>query len=597
MDVSASIRHIITGWAAKDKTARLQEDYVWACYDENMSMKPGNVIYQAYPRTFADGNGDGIGDFLGIEERIPYLHNELQVNGLWLSPFFESPWQDGGYDVSNYFAVNSGLHGSQSEAEAMITEANRHELDIIADFVPSHASDQHHAFQAALQDPHNTQFVFRPGKSDGETPNNWRSVFPQRQYNAVTNSWDMAPDSAWRLVGDHWPDAHADRLKQYCLTSFAEYQPNWNLANSTVIEHHMAAMRFWLGKGIKGFRVDAVDYMDHDRSYVDEPLNKYYNKDDPPYDQLRRLHSTRGPRVMEFLQKIITVIDEFPEAYMLLESYPDRDQPDDDPIKHYMKYYHTLGKQWPGRVAPFCFEITDLPWDAQRFKKAIDTFQAGLGPNDSAIYPGGNHDKPRLASRYGKDGARAMAVMQLTLPGVAVVYMGDELGMTNHTGIPREKLTDPYLNRDVTRSPLPMRGDNPRAGYSEADPSTFSLPIHPDYKIYNVQTQQADPESTWNLYRRCIALRQTTPAIHNGGYAPISTDPSSSFGFARTGPKRGEHMLTVMNFSNERRRIDLGDYSAIGQVLVSSAGTILEGTNYKATVELQPKEAVVIRPR
>lgn len=555
-----------------------------------MSLPSGEVIYQAYPLSFADGNGDGVGDFEGITSRLPYLQDELGVDGLWLSPFYESPWRDGGYDISDYFAVNEA-HGSLAESEHMLAVAQQRNFAIIADFVPSHSSDRHPKFQAALQDPNDTHYIFHDGP---HIPNNWLSVFPRRSVDAQ-GQVELSPDSAWRSVAEYWPHAHPQRLGQYCLTNFAAYQPNWNLRNPAVITHHQQALRTWLARGIRGFRVDAIDYMDHHRLYPDEPLNSHYQADSPPYDQLQRRFSMRGPNAIDHLRRLVSTLDDYPDSYMMLESYPDRDDPAARPAEHYAKYYREFGRYWAGKVAPFCFEITDLPWDAAQFKHAIDDFQAVLRPQDIPIYPGGNHDKRRIASRIGEDAARAAAVMQLCLPGVIVIYQGDELGMTDHTGIPHDKLTDPWLGRDVARTPLPMHARNNKAGYSEADPQEFRLPIHPDFRRFNVATQQADPNAIWHTYRAAIQIRKQSAALKYGGYEAIATDTRQVYAFARTS-RRGECYVAATNFTKEPAALNLGALAAQSDVIVSSRPCTSEDL-VAETVLLQPHESLLLRPR
>lgn len=558
-----------------------------------MGLQNGNVIYQCYPRTFADGNGDGIGDFIGIEQRLPYLQ-WLGVNGLWLSPFHESPGKDGGYDVSDYLAVNEALHGSQEQFNGMVQSATAHDIDIISDFVPSHSSDQHPYFQAALQDPNSNAYIFREAKRQNDVPTNWQSVFPKRTFNASTQTYDMQPDSAWRKVGNIWPHAHPARLDQYCLTSFGAFQPNWNHASASVRLYLQAAIRSGLAAGIKGFRLDAIDYMDHDRDYRDEAVNTQYKPNQNPYDQLLRQRSMRGPKATQYLRQLLSVLNEYPDSYAMLETYPDRNISGSDPVQHYLKYYREFGDMWPGRVAPFCFEITDLPWDAQQYSQAINGFLKALRPQDVPIFPSGNHDKDRIASRYGIKAARAAAVLQLTLPGVAVIYQGDELGTTNHRGIPRDKRTDPYLERDVARSPLAMHDKDAGAGYSTAAPEHFLLPIHPDYREYNVRHQQQETSSTLMLYKKLIAGRRERVMQH-GDYEQITTGSSDIFAFARTSHGRQECAITVANFSKQSRTVHLGDLASRCHITISSQ-VREHDVSITTTFTLKPEEAVVLRP-
>lgn len=555
-----------------------------------MKLQNGNVIYQCYPRTFADGNGDGIGDFTGIEQRMQYLE-WLGINGLWMSPHYRSPGKDGGYDVSDYLTTNP-VHGTIADFVQMTQAANERDIDIIADFVPSHSSDKHPYFQAALQDPTADTYIFRPAHPyTYQQPNNWLSVFPKRTYNPATQTYDVTPESAWRYVGDVWPHADPARLDQFVLTSFAAYQPNWNHASPQVQEYLKAAARTWFAHGVKGLRIDAIDYMDHDRQYRDEQPNPCHSNR-RSYDSLLREKSMRGPKATKYLRSLLSVLDEFPDTYAMLETYPDRNVPDSDPVAHYLKYYREVGDWWPGRVAPFCFEITDLPWDANQYSRALNDFLRALKPGDIPVFPGGNHDKDRIASRYGERAARAAAVLQLTLPGVAVIYQGDELGMTNHMNIPHELRTDPYLERDVARSPLPMHARDKSAGYSTAPADKFALPIHPDYARFNVETQKDSPVSMLNLYKQLIAFRGQ-PAMRTGAYVSVESTAPEIFAFARSAP--GDCTITVTNFSSTEQYVGLADIANKSSVVISSEPH-RPPDELEDTLMLAANEAVVLRP-
>lgn len=552
-----------------------------------MSLPEGDVLYQLYPVTFADANGDGNGDFEGIRQRLPYLQNQLGVDGIWMGPHYESPWQDGGYDVSDYFSPNEKLHGSRQDLQRMLAEARQRDIDVVADFVPSHSSDQHPWFQGALQDPSDTRYIF----VDGEEPrNNWLSVFPHH------DEISAHPASAWRSVREYWPHAHPKRLGQSVLTSFAPHQPNWNHQNPDVQGYLYRAMRFGLKQGFSGFRVDAVDFMDHDRTYQDEKPNRNYKPGGPINHSLERRRSARGENVHAYLAKLAGVLDEFPGAYLMLESYPDRDTDYADPIGHYRHHYDYFGQRWPGRIAPFCFELTDLEWKAPDFKTAIDSFQETLKPGDIPVYPSGNHDKQRTASRFGEEAAQAAAVMQLTLPGVIIVYQGEELGMTNHRNIPLKMRTDSYLERDVSRSPLPMHARDPRAGYSEAPIHTFRLPIHPEFRRFNVESQLADPDSTLNLYRRALSLRRETTTLRHGSYTALDTSNNNVFGFARSLKDHGERYITLVNFLPEATTLNIGNLTGNSRVVLST-DRLHEDKILNADITLEPHQAVVLRPQ
>lgn len=550
-----------------------------------MNLPEGAVIQQIYPLTFADGNGDGVGDFPGIESRFDYLQ-QLGVDGIWTTPFFQSPFKDGGYDVSDYMKVDPRL-GTQEQAVHMIQEARRRGLHVIADFVPSHASSMHPLFQQALQDPTDEHFIFT------EDPNDWPSIFPKRTRDE-NGEIQMHLESAWRRVADRYPNAHQDRQKQYFLTSFAEYQPNWNHASPKVRAYLQSAIRYWLDAGISGFRIDAVPFLSQDEKRRNEPINEYYREGDPPNDRFQRRYSANGPRELEYLRELLSPLKDTPGAFAMLESYPERDQPDSDPIGHYMKYYDAFREAMPGTVAPFCFEITDLPWNARLFKQAIDSFQSRLKEGDVPIYPLGNHDKPRIASVLGQLRTRAITLLHHGLPGSIFDWQGNELGMTNHVGIPDSKLTDPWLGRDVTRSPVPMHARDPRVGFSTADPSQFILPIHPNYAAFNVETQLQDPLSMLNLYKRAIALRKNMEPLNRGTYVPVETEDPNVFAYARE--TEDDRCIVATNFGSKSTTVSIGQLGLRSRIQLSSRTVIRCPIGHSGKeLKLRADEAMILR--
>ncbi|HEX3081806.1 MAG TPA: alpha-amylase family glycosyl hydrolase, partial [Candidatus Saccharimonadia bacterium] len=467
-----------------------------------LSMR-GRVVYQIYPRSFYDSNGDGIGDIPGITKKLDYLGDgttdSLGVNMIWLSPFYPSPMADFGYDVSDYCNVDP-IFGTLEDFKTLLEEAHRRSLKVMIDFVPNHTSDQHPWFaqsSASRDNARHDWYIWRDPGPDGGPPNNWLSVFG---------------GSAWEFNSARG---------QYYMHSFLAAQPDLNWANPAVRKEMQQVIRFWLDLGVDGLRVDAVDWMAKDPQFRDNPPNPHYQPGvNDPYHEFSRDYSQDGPGLFFYLEEMAAVLKEYPDRFMVTETYPNRD----DIITSYLRIYHHYQTDVS---APFNFEGLLLPWKATDFKTFVDHFQGSLDPEHLPIYVLGNHDKSRLASRLGEAAARTAAMMLLTLPGVAFVYYGDELGLAD-TPVPPHRVQDPFekrvpglgLGRDPQRSPMPWSSTR-YAGFSRTDPW---LPVNPDYRTRNVQAEQSDPRSMLVLYRKLIHLRNFSPMLQYGAYIPLDLD-------------------------------------------------------------------------
>lgn len=406
----------------------------------------GAIVYHIYPRSLQDSNGDGIGDLIGVISRLDYLKS-LHVNAIWLSPFYPSPMADFGYDVADYCDVDP-MFGTLEDFKELLAEAGKRDIKVMIDLVPNHSSDQHEWFKqsrSAEKTPFDDWYIWRDGKVDPETghkspPNNWLDIF--------------TGESAWEWV--------PERQKFY-LHSFDVHQPDLNWANPEVREAIKEVMRFWLDMGVDGFRVDAVYFMGKDPLLADNPPNpSYIEGQDFAYGSLLHVNSQQWPMVYSYLNEMASVLKE-PDyqdkhRFMVTEAYAEHH----NHIAAYMAFYVGMD---PKVAAPFNFEGITLPWEAKEWRDFLHAFHTTLDHYSAdcvASYAFGNHDQARLISRLGHvEAARGAAVMLLTLPGMAFVYYGEEIGMRN-VGIPKEYLHDPaakgdphnHAGRDPERTPM-----------------------------------------------------------------------------------------------------------------------------------------------
>jgi alpha-glucosidase len=451
------------------------------------------VLYQIYPRSFADSDDDGVGDLAGIRARLPHL-TELGVDALWLSPIFTSPMADFGYDISDYTAIDP-LFGTMADFDALLADAHARGLKVILDFVPNHTSDRHPWFiesRSSRQNAKRDWYIWRDPAPGGGPPNNWLSEFG---------------GPAWALD---------EATGQYYYHAFLTEQPDLNWRNPQVVAAMHDVMRFWLKRGVDGFRLDAVWHLIKDDRFRDNPKNSDWRPADPPHSQHIPLYSGDRPEVHDALRDMRKVIDEFPDRLMIGELYL--------PFERLMAYY---GRDLTGAHLPFNFALLKAPWHAGEIARLVDDYEAALPKGAWPNWVLGNHDRPRVVSRVGEAQARVAAMLLLTLRGTPTLYYGDEIGLPQVT-IPPERVQDPFeknvpgfgLGRDGCRTP--MQWDASRfAGFSRVEPW---LPLTGDLAQRNVASERADPGSLYNLYRRLIALRRAHPALATGSYRPFMTE-------------------------------------------------------------------------
>jgi alpha-glucosidase len=518
------------------------------------------VIYQVYPRSFQDTDGNGVGDLRGIIERLPHL-GELGVDALWLSPIFASPMADFGYDISDYTAIDP-LFGSMGDFDALLTAAHAQRLKLLLDFVPNHTSDQHAWFLESRSSRDNAKrdwYIWRDPAPDGGPPNNWLSEFG---------------GSAWQF------DAATG---QYYYHAFLSAQPDLNWRNPDVREAMHETMRFWLRRGVDGFRVDVIWHLMKDELFRDNPPNPDYRASAPPNQRLLTVYSSDRPEVHDIIRGLRQVIDEFPERLLIGEIYL--------PFDRLAAYY---GHELSGAHLPFNFSLLDTPWNARAIAALIDRYQASLPAGAWPNWVLGNHDRPRLASRVGDAQTRIAAMLLLTLRGTPTLYYGEEIGM-RQVAIAPGQVRDPFeknvpgfgIGRDGCRTPMQWDG-GAHAGFSTAEPW---LPLADDFAVRNVACERADPASLYNLYRRLIDLRRARAALTEGAYRPVEA-AGDVLAYERVLER--QRLLVVLNFGPEPAVFQLPAGQTAGIVLIAT-DSALDGQKVAQWVTLPPHGGAVIK--
>jgi alpha-glucosidase len=496
------------------------------------------VIYEIYPRSFQDSNGDGIGDLEGIIQRLDYLV-ELGVDAIWVAPIYRSPMADFGYDVADYCDVDP-IFGTITDFDRLLKEAHGRGLKVILDFVPNHSSDQHPWFIESRSSRENAKrdwYLWR------DEPTNWMSNFGGSGW-----EWDAGTN-------------------QYYYHSFLKEQPDLNWRNPAVRTAMYDALRFWLNKGVDGFRVDVMWLLIKDDQY----------RDNPP-DRLPVYNSDR-PEVHEVVAEMRAVIDSYSKRVLIGEIYL--------PLKDLMTYY---GQNLSGANLPFNFLLLQTPWNAQAVGQIISEYMSMLPSEAWPNWVLGNHDNPRIATRVGLSQVAIAAMLLFTLPGTLTLYYGEEIGMANAL-IPPEEIKDPAekrqpgigMGRDPERTPMTWDGSE-TAGFTRGQPW---LPLVVDHRVVNVEAEETDEGSILNLYRRLIALRRRQPALVYGQLRDLKTS-GNLLTYERVA--EDERLVVVLNFGDRAIRVPTG------------VGTVLAGTDFhreterlRDFIELRGAEGFVIK--
>ena len=450
------------------------------------------VIYQIYPRSFSDGDGDGVGDLAGIEARLDHL-TRLGIDCLWVSPFYPSPMKDFGYDVADYTDVDP-LFGTLEDFDRLLAAAHQRGLKLVMDFVPNHSSDRHEWFvesRSSRESPKREWYIWCDPGPDGGVPTNWKS---------------QAGGPAWTFD---------EATGQYYLHTFLPAQPDLNWRNPAVREAMLEAMRFWFERGVDGFRLDVVYHCIKDERFRDDPPNPDYDpKTDPPFKAVIPTHSTDQEEVLDLVvDPMRRLAEEMGDRLLIGEIYL--------PFEKLVRYY---GEGDTGVHLPFNFALIGAEWSAPAIADLVERYESHVPADGWPNWVLGNHDQSRIATRIGAAQARIAAMLLLTLRGTPTIYYGDEIGMQD-VDIPPDRVRDPWeLNmpdlgegRDPCRTPLRWNAEDGR-GFCPANVEPW-LPFGPERP--NVAEQARDEGSMLRLHRDLLALRRALPALSRGRYERI----------------------------------------------------------------------------
>ena len=508
-----------------------------------------SVIYEIYPRSFQDSNGDGIGDLNGIIARLDYLVG-LGIDAIWISPIYPSPMADFGYDVADYCGIDP-IFGTMEDFNRLLAEVHQRGLKMILDFVPNHTSDQHPWFlesRSSRTNPKRNWYLWR------DQPNNWLSNFG---------------GSAWEFD---------ETTQQYYLHSFLKQQPDLNWRNPDVKNAMFDALRFWLRLGVDGFRVDVMWLMIKDDQFRDNPPNPGYRLGQASNNRLLPVYNSDRPEVHQLVAEMRAVVDEFPDRVLIGEIYL--------PVQQVMTYY---GKDLKGANLPFNFQLLQCAWSAEAVAQVITAYEGALPAGAWPNWVLGNHDQARIATRVGTHQARVAAMLLLTLPGTLTMYYGEELGMIN-VPIPPELVQDPAgknepglgQGRDPERTPMPW-DDSRCAGFTTGSPW---LPLGDNHASLNVGALEQDRSSILHLYRRLIGLRHKRPTLVTGKILSATAD-SDVLRFQRVGDQ--DRLLVLLNMGHEPTQVEIEH----GTILISTH-LDREGHETGETLDLRAAEGVVI---
>ncbi len=517
------------------------------------------VLYQIYPRSFQDSDGDGIGDLPGIVRRLDYLQ-QLGVDAVWISPFYASPMVDFGYDVTDHTAVDP-MFGTLADFDRLLAEAHARDIRVILDYIPNHTSALHPWFvdsRSSRASARRDWYVWRDPAADGGPPNNWRSAFG---------------GSAWTFD---------EATGQYYLHTFLREQPDLDWRNPEVERTMLDILRWWFDRGVDGLRIDAIQVVLKDPQLRDNPPNPAYREGlDDPYDALLRIHSSDQPEIHPLIARMRAIADSYPgERALIGEIY--------NGVERVVAYYGSDGR---GVHFPYNFQLIKLPWHARTLEAAIRRYESLLPEGAWPNWVLGNHDRSRVASRVGAAQARVAAMLLLTLRGTPTIYYGDELGM-HDVEIPAERVQDPWernlpgrgLGRDPVRTPMQWSPE-PAAGFTTGAPW---LPLAPDAAHDNVRSQHQDPTSMLALHRALLALRRREPALMLGSWVALpATD--NMLAYSRT--LGADSFVVALNLDATPSSLVL---PGSGTIALTTALT-RSGEAVSGTLMLEGDEGIIIR--
>jgi alpha-glucosidase len=484
----------------------------------------------------------------------------LGVDAIWISPIYPSPMADFGYDVADYCGIDP-IFGTMEDFDRLIRNVHQRGLKLILDFVPNHTSERHPWFQESRSSRDNLKrdwYIWRDPAPDGGPPNNWISNFG---------------GSAWE-----WDEATG----QYYYHAFLKEQPDLNWRNPEVRRAMYDALRFWLDRGVDGFRVDVIWHLIKDDRFRDNPPNPGYQPGQAEINRFLQVYSADQPEVHEVIFEMRRVLEEYPDRVLIGEIYL--------PLERLVAYY---GEDLSGAHLPFNFQLIQTAWNAGAISSLIEEYEDKLPEGGWPNWVLGNHDQPRIGARIGEGQARVAAMLLLTLRGTPTMYYGDELGI-GKVDIPEDAVQDPWeknepglgLGRDPERTP--MQWDASRHhGFTEARPW---LPFDPEHSACHVEGLAKDPASILTLYRRLIELRRRHLALSVGSYAAIDKR-DDTLAFERI--HRDERLVIALNLGHEARRIALPPGHDEGRVLLSTH-LDRDGAVVGQEVELRPNEGLIL---
>jgi alpha-glucosidase len=531
------------------------------------------VIYEIYPRSFQDSNGDGLGDLNGITQRLDYL-NELGVDAIWIAPIYPSPQVDFGYDISDYQNIDP-QYGTVADFDRLMTEAKKRNIRIIMDAVMNHTSDKHTWFMESASsrtNPKRNWYIWRDGKGLGQPPNNWLSLFGH-------SAWQFSP-----------------KTNQYYYHYFYIQQPDLNWRNPQVENAMFNMLRFWLDRGVAGFRLDAVPTLFEDTSLKDEEVLPGTNKFGDPKQST--ILQENLPEVHGVIQRMRSMIDTYPDDRVLIgETYLPN-------IQELDKWYG--GAKHNELHLPMDMQVGFEPkLDPDEFRKRIDDAETKVHGNQP-LFVFDNHDNPRTAFRYG-DGVhnkaidKMLAAILFTTRSTALMYYGDEIEMPTTVPTSKAQVKDPIgitgwpkeKGRDGERTPMQWSSST-SAGFS-TNPNTW-LPVAPDHKRVNVEAESRDPDSMLNWYKKLIALRRSNPAIHEGDMHMLESGNRQVLAWSRTA-RNGQLVVVACNFAAEPQVVSLqtavGESGKTATTLAASGGAGQKNTVDLNRVSLPPFGSIV----
>ena len=524
------------------------------------------VIYQIYPRSFQDSDGDGVGDLAGIESRLDYLAG-IGIDAIWLSPIYPSPMADFGYDVADYCDI-APLFGNLQAFDQLLAAVHIHGMKLLLDFVPNHSSDQHPWFvesRSSRESPKRDWYIWQDALPCGEKlagdptiggpPNNWISDFGG-------SSWE-------------WDEP----TSQYYLHAFLKEQPDLNWRNPELRNAMMGVLRFWLDRDVDGFRIDVLWHIIKDADLRDNPINPDWTPDQTQRDRLNQKYSTDQVEAHEIAAEFRALADSYGDRVLIGEiSLPD---------DRLARWFGTPER--PEVHLPVNFHLIETEWSAAALRQMIADYESSLPEFGWPNWVLGSHDAPRIAARIGDEQARVAAMLLLTLRGTPTLYQGDEIGI-GEVFIPRDRVHDPQdlrqpnlgIGRDRSRTPM-LWDASANAGFSTVDPW---LPLGEYWGTRNVETQDQDSLSLLSLYRSLITLRQSYGALSIGDFALVES-AEDVLAFERL--YGGERLLVALNFGNETRPLLLSKDACVKQTLCSTHSPHpLDGT-------LAPNEGLILQ--